>query len=543
MGKGHWIIPILLMLLITPFVAGQFGEFKVSGKILIVRGDSQNGYLTFKNEENAEFSVVSFIKYRVLDAEGGEVEGIDFKLFPDKATNWRTDEERDIAYAITVPGNFKGGNYTIEATLWGFDTAGKLHVMTALIPLEVREYPLEVLDMGSYIEGKPREEMKAFTGNRLVGYARVRNYLSSPVEVEASIELSKDGKSLLSRSARFNVSGEDFLNLGIEVPYTLPDGNYTLTFSISHGNRTFRSVEEYHVTFGVELTGVGVSYPQVLEGAENELYVYMYSERTIGANVTITVGNENFRREIELKPSNNIVLTFKTPPQPIGEVNFSVELSHGERVLGRAAGSYLVIGMPSIGEVDVLPSGDRVALLVTLENPNAFPIEATLRYLLYTGNGILTEGSRELTLQPGEERAKIEEEVPAGVEVHYTIYLEELGRSERKDGSFRIVPPTSSTSTTTSRTSTTRTTTSSVATTHSTPSNTTTTVPEEGSSGGALILLVLLIVLALVGAYLYTRPRERRRERPKPKRRSPLGKFKRPKMPQFRELKNLPKKR
>lgn len=541
MGKGHWIVLILLMLPIAPLVAGQFGEFKVSGKILIVSGDSQNGYLKFVNEENAEFSVVSFIKYRVLDAEGVEVEGIDFKLFPNKATNWRRDEERDIAYSITVPGNFKGGNYTIEATLWGFDTAGKLHIMTALIPLEVREYPIEVLDMGSYIEGKPREEMKAFTGNRLVGYARVRNYLSSPVEVEASIELSKDGESILSRSARFNVSGEDFLSLSIGVPYTLPDGNYALTFSISHGNRTFRSFEEYQVTFGVELTGVSVSYPRILEGVENELYVYVYSERTIGANLTITVGNETFRREIELRPNNNIVLTFKTPPQSTGEVNFSVELSHGERLLGRAAGRYLVIGMPSIDEVNVLPSGDKVALLVTLRNPNAFPIEATLRYLLYTEDGILKEGSRELTLQPGEEKTKIEEEVPEGIEVHYTLYLEELGKSERKDGSFRIVLPTSST--TTSPASTASTTTLSTATTYSPPSNTTTPVPGEESSRGALILLVLLIGLAFVGAYLYTRPRERRRERPKPKRRSPLGKFKKPKMPQFRELKNLPKKR
>lgn len=542
MGKGHWIVPILLILLIAPLAMGQFGEFKVSGKILIVRGDSQSGYLTFRNKENAEFSVVSFIKYRVLDVSGKEVDGIEFKLFPDKTTNWKSDEEKEVAYTITVPSNFKGGNYTIEATLWGFDTGGKLHIMTAVIPLEVMEYPLEVLDIGSYIEGKPREEMKAFMGNRLVGYARVKNYMSSPVEVRARIELAKGGEVILSRSRTFNVTGEEFLSLGLEVPYTLPDGNYTLTYTLSHGNRTFRSVKEYHITFGVELTGVGVSYPEVPEGVDNELYVYLYSERTIKTNVTITIGNETFTKEIELKPSNNIVLTFRAPPMPVGEVNFSVGLSYGERSLGMATGSYLVIGMPSIGDVTVHSSGEKATLFITIKNPNTFPIESTLKYLLYTEEGIIAEGSKELKLSPGESMVKIEKEVPAGVEVRYTIYLEEVGKSDRRDGSFRIVLPTSSTSSTT--TSRTTTTTSSTTGESSPPTNTTTTVPNESGSGKMVAVLALLVGALAAGVYLYTRPHEKkRRERPKPKRRSPLGKFKRPKIPRFKEFRNLPKKR
>jgi len=53
--------------------------------------------------------------------------------------------------------------------------------------------------------------------------------------------------------------------------------------------------------------------------------------------------------------------------------------------------------------------------------------------------------------------------------------------------------------------------------------------------------VILALLFAVVLYYAKGKEEPKKRTRPKPKRRSPLGRFKRPKKPKFPEKKELPK--
>ncbi|MCD6559133.1 MAG: hypothetical protein J7K57_04585 [Palaeococcus sp.] len=535
------VIMLLMLMIMMPLASAQFGSFTTEDKITVVSGGSSDGYITLTNALNIDFNVVSFVKYHVYDQNSNEVQGVSFELIPDKSGEWKKRTSKRFYYRLNVSEGLKGGSYVIELNLWGFTETGKMYIITARLPLEVREKPLELLDMGAYIEGKPHEMTYALNGENLIAYAHIKNFKGSPVEVNATLQLLRGGKAILESRNSFNVSGDNYLLQDkLKIPYNLPEGKYTLKYVISYPKDTFTLSKEYFITFGVRLASMSLKTQNLLEGEENEVYMDVNSDRNINATVILNIQDEKgstlkkIKEDVSISAGSNY-FKFKVPVSRTGKIHVKAELKYKEVLLGEAEDEFLVTAFPRIGNISVLLQNEHAILRVEIENPNEFEISSKLTYILYVKDKPFKWEEKDLMLQKGTNEVEISVEIPKGEEVRYELYLKELGKSVKKEGSFKIeVPPSTTTSTTT---------TSSTSTISNT--NTTTTTPEGGGSNlGIGIAIAAVIILLAILTYIALTPRgQKKRERPKPKKKSPLGRFKRPKIPQFKELKNLPKKK
>lgn len=537
------MLMLLMLMIMVPLASAQFGNFTTEDKIMVVSGGSSEGYITLTNAMNVDFKVVSFVKYHIYDENSNEIQGVSFELVPDKSGEWKKKMSKRFYYRLNVSEDIKAGNYVIELSLWGFTETGKMYIITAKLPLEVREKPLELLDMGAYIEGKPHEVTYALNGENLIAYAHVKNFKGSPVEVNATLQLLKGSKVILESRKSFNVSGDNYLLQDkLKIPYNLPEGEYTLKYAISYPKDTFTLSRKYFITFGVKLASMSLKARNLLEGEENEVYMDVNSDRNINATVILNIqdGEGNTIKRIEedvsiSQGSNYFKFKFKVPASKskTGKIRIKAELKYKDINLGEAEDEFLVTAFPRIGNITVTPQKDHVTLRVEIENPNEFEISSKLTYILYIKDKPFKWEEKDLMLKTGTNEVEISEKVPKGEEIRYEIYLKELGKSVKKEGSFKIeVPPSTTTTTTTSSSS----------TSTSTISNTTTT--EGGGNLGIGIAIAAVIILLILFTYIALAPKgQKRRERPKPKKKSPLGRFKRPKIPQFKELRNLPRKK
>ncbi|AIF70266.1 hypothetical protein PAP_09450 [Palaeococcus pacificus DY20341] len=532
---------IVLFMIMMPLASAQFGEFTTENKIIVVAGDSSEGSIILTNALNSDFKVVSFIKFIALDDNNKEVQGFSFELIPDKTGEWRRKENKTFYYKLTTNESVNGGSYTLELTLWGFTQTGDLYIITSRIPVEVIEKPLKLLDIGSYVEGKPQNISYVLNGETIVAYAHIKNFKSSPVMINATAQLLKGDKIIMENKKTFNVSGNNYLVKNeLKIPYNLPEGEYKVRYILSYPEETFTFSKDYFVTFGVKISSISLEAKNILEGENNEVYIDVISDRNLNAEIALELFDSNESLLTSIK--NNVKIaqgsnrfTFNVPAPIPGKIKVKATLSYGDVVLGEAEDEFLSIAFPSIENITIVTHDDVAIAKLEIVNPNNFEIASKVMYSFYVGDSVLKREKLELQLKKGTNEIEIILKVPLGEVINYEIYLEELGKRTQKTGSFKIELPPSTTTTTTVE-----------PTTSSTAANTTTTHigDNEENNTGKAVLVVLLITIVLIAAYIMYSPKEsKKRKRPKPKRKSPLGRFKRPKIPKFREFKNIPKKK
>ncbi|USS41287.1 hypothetical protein NF865_03590 [Thermococcus aggregans] len=545
------VIPaIITLLMISSLVASQQLFFStIESNIRVVSGDYKEGTLTIVNNADKEFQVVSYRRYYVVDENHEEVSGIKLEVYKPTGepvssgviyTYWKSGEKKTLRYKIYVDESVKPGKYTLFIVLWGFLESGEINIITVPVPLEVTDIPLIFKEIHVQIKERGVPAFHVLNGETLEVYSTIYNLKTSPVSIKGSVYLEKDGKQYLKKDIAIDLTpGENSVQITLPIPYDLPSGQYKLVYTLTYSKGTYSFSKEIYVSFGVDLVEISLEKTQIMEDDSNTAYFTILSERVIPVNLSIEVygiNNEhiyNQTKEITLNKGSNVVRV-TLPPLPPGYKKITGKISFRDIILDQDYSSYDVLAYPKIESISYkkLPTGE-VKFLVKLSNKNPYEIRGILYYSFFGVNGTVLKASKDLILAPRENEVEFVVKLPLG-KIEYEISLESYGKEQKVYGALKLESPTPSTTSSTQ---------SSPSSTSSSSSSS--TVPLEESSTkyyAVAIALSLLLLLALVGYYLKSQKSKRRRKRPKPRRKSPLGRFKKPKEPEIREYKELPKK-
>ncbi|ADT84650.1 COG1361 family protein [Thermococcus barophilus] len=541
MKRVTLIIAITLFLL--PLASAQFIVFSSQGEILVLSGDYTEGTFILKNDQNFDFKIVSFRKYVVLDERLNRVEGFRLELQKTIYNEWTSGETREISYKLFVNESVKPGNYQIVLTFWGFLESGDIYIITAKIPVKVIDKPLIFEEAITYVKERPFSSNYVLNGETVVVSSHIKNLKNSIIPLKASTYLERNGKKYLLVTKTVNLTkGDNIVRFEIPIPYDLPSGNYKLVYLLEYPGGTYSFSKEYYIQFGVELSALSLKSTQVMEDFENEAYVTLTSERDIKVNVTLLTYDKNgellhkYAETVQLQKGTNIV-RFSLPSAPPGEVKVLVKVTYDGIFLGERSATYHVMAYPKIDSVTyrILYNG-KVEFTVAIMNENSKKIEGVLHYKITAANETLYKGLKDITLFPGENKVRLEFTLPEG-EAEYQFVLSAFGKNTIKEGTVYIEKQTPTQ-------------------TLSSPSSSSTIKTKETTSqliGGEhkekktwvmyLVGILIAAVLTAVLIGLVKSDKKKKRKRPRPKKKSPLGKYKRPKIPKFVEKRELPKKR
>ncbi|WP_457752810.1 hypothetical protein [Thermococcus sp.] len=533
------IIAITLFLLCL--ASAQFIIFSSQGEILVLSGDYTEGTFILKNDQNVDFKVVSFRKYVVLDEKLNEVGGFRLELQKTIYNEWTSGESREISYKLFVNESVKSGNYQIVLTFWGFLDSGDIYIITAKIPVKVIDKPLIFKEAITYVKERPFSSNYVLNGETVVVFSHINNLKNSIIPLKASAYLERNGKKYLLMTKVVNLTkGDNIVRFEIPIPYDLPSGNYKLVYLLEYPGGTYSFSKEYYIQFGVELSALSLKSTYVLEDSKNEVYITLTSERDIKVNVTLLTYDKNgellhkYAETVQLQKGTNIV-RFSLSPAPPGEVKVLVKVTYDGISLGERSATYHVIAYPKIDSVTyrILYNG-KVEFTVAIMNENSKKIEGVLHYRITAANETLYKGLKDITLFPRENKIRLEFTLPEG-EAKYQFVLSAFGRNTIKKGTVYIEKqtPTQTLSSTSSR--------STIKTKETTSQLIGREHKEKKTWTMYFVGILIAAILTAVFIRLVKSDKKKKRKRPMPKRKSPLGKYKKPKIPKFREKTELPK--
>ncbi|USH00204.1 hypothetical protein K1720_01630 [Thermococcus argininiproducens] len=548
------LIVLIVLLLITSMVSSQTLLFStLEEKIVVISGDYKEGTLTLINNADKDFQIVTFRRYYVLDSKNNEISGITLEIYkPDGEplstgvlyTYWKSGEERTLRYKIYVNESVKPGTYTLFMVLWGFLSSGDLRVIQIPVTLEITDVPLMFKE--AFVEVKERsvKTNRILTGETIVIYSTVHNLKNSPVSINGTAYLEKNGKRYLKTDIAMNLTpGDNSLQVEIPIPYDLQAGEYRLIYKLEYSKGTYLFSKVFYITFGVDLTAISLEKTEVMEDEKNTLYLTLFSERDIVVNYTIEVygvNNEllhNSTKAIKIEKGSTIIQD-EIPSLSPGSKKIMSKISFGKITLDQGSISYNVLAYPQIEnilykEISLNENKATVQFSITLSNANSKEVVTKLSYRFFRPNETIHKGSRDLSLSPGENYVNITLELPIGEKIYYEFSLIQNNKEQKISGDLEIKPPAPPTSTFSQ---------SSTPLTSTTNTTIPTPAPQQRNILTYIAILLIIIFLVLLILYLKPAPSKKRRERPKPKRRSPIGKFKRPKEPEIKEYRELPKK-
>lgn len=546
------IAAITILLVFSSLVSSQYLLFSIlEGNIIVVSGDYREGTLTIVNSVDKEFQVVSYRRYYAVDENNREVSGIKLEIYKSTGelvspgvlyTYWKAGETRTLRYKIYVNESVKPGKYTLFIVLWGFSGSGEISIITVPISLEVTDIPLIFKETVVQIKGRGALTFHVLNGETLEIHSTVYNLKNSPVFVKGSVYLERDGNQYLKKDIAVNLTpGENLVQANISIPYEFPPGHYKLIYTLTYPKGTYLFSKDFYISFGVDLVEISLEKTQIMEDESNTVYFTILSERVIPVNLSIEVygaNNEhiyNQTKEITLNKGSNIAKIL-LPPLPPGNKKIIGKVSFGGIELDQASSSYDILAYPKIEKVSyqklsLAPDKGQVKFLVEISNKNPHEIKGILSYSFFGTNGTILKGSRDLVLLPGDNEVEFTVEVPLG-QIGYEISLESRGKEQKVNGKLKLELPSPTTTSSTQSSS------------SLTSSSTSSIPPKETSTKYYVIAIALLILLFLLlfGYYSKSKKPRRKRERPKPKRKSPLGKFRKPKKPETKEYRELPKK-
>ena len=546
------ITALIILLMTSSLVSSQYLFFStVESNIIIVSGDYREGTLTIVNNEDKEFQVVSYRRYYTVDENNKEIHGIRLEIYKSTGepispgviyTYWKPGEARTLRYKIHVNESVKPGKYTLFIILWGFSESGEISIITVPVSLEVTDIPLIFKETLVRIKERGVPTFHVLNGEILEIHSTIYNLKNSPVSVKGSVYLERDEKQYLKKDMRVNLTpGENSVQINVPIPYELPSGQYKLVYTIMYPRGTYLFSKDFYISFGVDLVDVSLEKIQIMEDESNTAYLTILSERIIPVNLSIEVYGSNNKhiynqtKEIMLNEGSNVVRV-DLPPLPPGSKKIIGKIAFRNIVLDQESSNYDVLAYPKIKKVSyqklsLVPTKGQVKFLVEISNRNPHEMKGTLSYSFFGVNGTILKSSKDLILMPGKNEIEFTVELPLG-EIGYEISLESYGKEQDVRGTLKLELP---------RPTTTSSTQSFSSLTSSSPSR---VPPEETSTKyyAVAIALFILLLLLLFGYYSKHKKPRRKRKRPKPRRKSPLGKFRKPKKPETREYKELPKK-
>jgi len=523
--RGWWplrraLIALLLIVLLLSPVAAETGLLSAQGSIVIYPGDTASGNLIITNNAPFTYSVVTYQTFWV-EYMGRRVEGFNLTLYPRMQLNWASGQSRYFTYLITASENVEPGNYTLVLRFQALQSGG-LYLITVSVPLRVLPTGVYFGEAYYYVPGRG-EVPNVFLGERVVVYSWVTNRGRTNETVNVFAALLRGNETYSSHRENVTVPpGERAIIVTLDVGWNYPEGNYTLLYRLTSRNGEYTFTRNLTVTLGVRLVGASVERSYSVVGDGLRAYVTVLSERNIEG---LLLYGEDLEKTLEvfLHEGTNVITLDLDTEEP-GNYTLPVVLRVNNRSAGFDIIEYSVYNPPSIGDVEVSLEDGSVTFTVLLLNPLPEPVKGTLAYTVEANGTALINELSVLQLGPGKDVFSLSLTVPRGVEVLYRFELRALGRTSVREGTFLVPAPPVTPNTTQSPTQ--------------SPTNTTSGPQEDTSPPLWPVILVLLLVVGLL--FLF-RPRNKKRVKKGPRRRSPLGRFKRPRPPSFRERDSLPK--
>ncbi len=536
------LLVLILVISVIPFVSGQYLTFTTPNSIEVLRGDYSVGTLSLTNAGGLSFKIVSYQDFWVEDSSGNTVPGFILVVNPRIFTAWASHKTYTITYNLSAPSGIPSGMYVLHMKFWAFTNDNTMYVVNARVPVNVIAGALKFGVAQSYIKERPGSPY-VLNGETLVVFSHVVNRGHRNITISASVAFGTAGTRYFKDIRNLvMVPGDNLVRFSIPVGYEVPPGVYTLNYTLSYPDGSYTYSKSFEVKFGVSLVAVSLKSSRVKLNQGNTAYLTLLSERDITLNLTVLTYKES---KLILRSSHTVavhegteVISVSLPTQVPGNITSEILLSYAGRHVGSKNVSYSVLAPLILSNMSyVAKTSGEVVFTLHILNSNDVPINGTVVYRVYSGGNIISKDSVSANFAPGMTSTRVILKLPVGKEVSYEFSLLSLGETNTKKGSLYIQPPVSTTTPSTT----------SPPTTSSRVSNSTATSPG-GGRGNSTVLLVILAVLILVGigvAFYYSSRGggANRRKRPKPKRRSPLGRFKPPRIPQFRENKELPKKK
>ena len=536
MKRVFLLIVILIASMIMPLTSAQLGTVSVTGSITVVRGDYSEGSLVLTNNAGVVYSVVSYQTFWVEDSNGNRVGGFNFTMFPKVFPNWGRGQSKTIQYNMTVSKDVLPGNYTLYLRFIA-TYSGDIYILKAKVPVEVLASPLAFTGASFYVPGRG-DVPNVFLGENVVVYSHVINvgHFNVTVRVFSALRTGNRNYSIVFRNVTVS-PGDTLIKFSLPVGWNYPEGNYSLIYRVSYGSQEYVYTKRLTVSLGVRLVSVSVEKGSVLLNDTLRAYATVISERNVNATVfCVAVLNDTKvfltrTKEVALSPGTSII-QIPLPTSKPGNISAIVGLSVHGRPGGNETVHYTVYKPPSIELISPKLLNSTLRVDVLLLNPTPETISGILEYQVFANGTTLSSDVIDVTLPPGKKKLSFTFNVPKGTNVTYSFKLRALGRVSIKEGNLWIPAPKS-------RTSSTQTPTVMPTTTSS---STTSTTSQAGGDFPRWPVMGL-VLLILVAVALYYRNRSKKRSRKGPKRRSPLGRFKRPKPPKFRERDSLPKRK
>ncbi len=536
---GILLALIVVISLIPPLSSGMvIISFKTEDVIKVLPGDYYYGYITVQNPSTFDFKLVSFRSYRITDSEGNDVNFFNFTLRSRNYGGWKSGESRNVYYNISCGEDVKPGVYTLYLRFLGTTVNGELQIINLQTRIYVVKSPVEFNYARAYVKERPSSPY-VLKGETIIVLAQLKNIGHRSVSVREKITVLRGGKVYFQMEGeRALKAGDNVLTTEVPVGVKWPDGSYLLRYTVSYDNETHTYVREFPVRLGVKIVGVSIKMSEVENGSDNVVYATITSERNgnVEFNVKSTVGGQvvgAYEKVAVIYPGTKVI-QLPVPTNVTGEVTVNISA----RFLGVSLGSfvlhYTVTAPPKFLNVSYERASEHeVEFKLVIFNPNPWNVNGTILYRISSEGEILYKDSLRASFKPGENVVRLKVKLPLEQNIDYEFVMSAMGESEKSSGSLYLPKPTPTTTSTSTSTSTTF------------PVNTTSTQQGGNSSLRSFIIILIAAFLILIGAYFLTReePKKKRRERPKPKRRSPLGRFKRPKPPRFSERKDLPKKK
>lgn len=535
-----FLVLLLLVISSVPPASAQFEHLVTRDEITVVRGDYATGELSLKNEGGYTYKVVSLQKFWVEDSGGRVVEGFRFEAFPRVFGNWNPGRVYSMSYNLTCPSNVSGGNYTLYLRFWAVTGDNTMYILVTKVPLHVIPEPLVFRAAEAYVPSRPGSSY-VLNGERIVVVSHVINLGHFPIRALGSVSLIGKGRAYFHEDRNLTfIPGDNLVRFEVPVGYDLPEGVYRVDYRIRYSDGEYTYSRDFQVKFGVTLVGVSLKSEEVKINEENTAYLTLLSERVIDLNLTVRAYRNGTLVSKTVEPvhitGGTNVIEVRLPTNVSGNITAVLGLTYGNRVVGEGRVTYRVLAPPILKGVSYERTGDNeVTFRVLIENPADVPVEGVLSYRISTDEGVLYRDSVKQSIPPGISEVTVKFQVLAGKTIYYEFSLLAEGESSSISGHLYVEPPAPPT--TTGSTTTTPSTTS-------TP-ETTTTAGGSGSRGHWMVLVLAVFLILAVGAWYYLREQRKTRKkrvRPKPKRRSPLGRFRRPRRPHFRERGELPRK-
>ncbi|WP_457742814.1 hypothetical protein [Thermococcus sp.] len=533
------IVVVLFLLSLLPLASAEFGTLSTNTSIILVRGDYSSGTLVLTNNAGVSYSVVSFQRYWVESENGSTVGGFNFTMFPTVFSHWSSGSSNTVSYNLSCSPNVPPGNYTLHLRFIATtSTTGQVLILNAIVPIKVLSSPLKFLRAQTYVPGRG-EYSYVFVGEKLIVYSHILNIGHKTVKVRASVKLLHSGIPYYTKENTAMIPpGDTLIKFAVPIGINYPTGSYLLVYTLSYGNQSYIFKKEFTVLTGVKLISVSIQSERVLLGSPDEAYLTILSER----NVTVELLTEVFKgkekvasehKEVQLSPGTE-VMGIQLPTNVSGNITASFKLFIGTRLVSSKSLSYSVLSPPGITALKKRVLNDTVVFRVVVSNSWS-ETQGVLSYRIESGGKVLYQDSLLRVLPHGNITFTFSFKIPTGQNVSYVFTLKALGHSSSVKGVLYIPSPSTPTKTTTT-------------TTTSLQSNTSSSSTTSASSGGSGALWVgvgiaVIIAVIVVVWYYYNNLSSRKRRRKRPKRRSPLGRFKRPKPPKFHERNSLPKKK